>query len=344
MNESNGSIDFFDDDILTDPPLFVDDSPDDFDELLLTSQNSQVQVQEQSDFLTIGTNRKLKKDVPYDIHFLTGSVIFEKLIGFATQIDTDAVIQFTKKEVLFIVQDKGNTHAAIIRYSKNEFLEYDPGLIDENEDKNIFADISVIADEIVIKENYNIEMFVDTKINHRMYVICGKEKVESQLLSTEITGGSIEKSSITKYLSNKDLIGRLLNDTLYQRIIVNQIPFIEVIKSLDKKTKKHNKEKGKEIKPFASLHITRDELDFVLEDKVKSNSVVLSNEDLMAFPISEDTVYFNLRFLNKFGKLKLTFAVVMYICGTLPLIIETRFGGGKINLYYMIAPKVEEED
>lgn len=293
------------------------------------------------EFVGKGANRRL--DEPWNIHFTIGSQTFVNLITLINEIEYDALFLFKKKELIIISIDKGTTHASTIKFEKTEFSDYVvKGLEKDDDEKTVYIDISIIIDELSINENNPIDFYIDTLEKNRFYVINGKEIVRKQLTSTNVGAESI----LQKYKNFLAMMDRLIKDGRYQKVIANQVPLSILTKSLSKK-----KSQKKDSDVVVDMLLNKNELDFRIEDEVRGSSIVLSGEDVMVYPIEDDRVRFMLDYIIKFGKLKLTYNVAMYLCGekigisnSLPIILESRFGGGRITCSYLIAPRVDEDN
>ena len=136
---------------------------------------------------------------------------------------------------------------------------------------------------------------------------------------------------------NENVTNGFLVNKDYQKIVINSTPFTSLLKSLSKKA-----DKGKDKNTYCELELTKHKLDFKILGDVCGSSLELSGEDLLVYPINEENVEFDLKLLNKFGLLKQTFTTNLYSHGDkLPFIFESRLGGGKILVYYLIAPRVK---
>ncbi len=289
-----------------------------------------------TEFISKSSNRRLNE--PYNIKFTISSDLFKNLVEFIGTVGYDVLFIFKKKEVLMLSIDAAQTHSITVKFEKIEFSDYIiKELENDDDEKVVYIDISVIIDELSINEKFPIDFYVDTLEMNRFYVVNGKEIVEKQLESLN-TSDSIE-STVSKYKSMYNSIKKLTSVIDYQKVVVNQVPFMNVIKSLSKKT-----EKGEGKTTYATLYSNKHELDFRIEKDVKKSSIMLSGEDIMVYPLREDKVVFSLAFLNKIGKLKLTFVASMYICTDKPIIIETRLGIGKCIVHFLIAPRIEDSD
>lgn len=294
-----------------------------------------------TEFIGKGSNRRLNEN--WDIHFILSAPAFINLITFISDIGYDAMFIFKKRELIIVDIDSANTHAATIKIEKTEFTDYVvKGLEKDDDEKVVYIDTSIIIDELSVNENYPVDFYVDTLEKNRFYVVNGKEIVRRQL---SVTSEGTE-SIIGRYKSFLDMMNRLITRKEYQKIIANQNPVMGLIKSLNKK-----KSQKKNESVIVDLSLSKIELDFQIQDEngIKGSSIVLSGEDILVYPMESDLLKFNLEYFNKLGKLKMTFNVAMYICGnkagnSLPLVVETRFGGGRIIMNYLIAPRVETND
>ena len=289
-----------------------------------------------TNFIGKGANRHLDKS--WNIKFTVGSELFKNIIEFIETVGYDTLMIFRKKEVSMLIIDKMQTHAISIKINRIEFIDYIvKDLKDDDDEKVVYIDTSIITDELSINEKYPIDVYIDTLELNRFYIVNAKEIVGRQLEALNTTDAM--ESIVNKNKSMQNSIINMILGENYQKVIVNQIPFANLIKSMTKKTSK-----DKDSLTIATLCLRKHELDFVIEKDIQSTSVVLSGEDILVYPIREDEVRFNLEFFNKFGKLKLTYAVILYISGGMPLVLETKLGGGKVVIHYLIAPRVDEDN
>ncbi len=290
-----------------------------------------------TEFIGKSSNRKLDSSIGYNIHFTLGCSTFTNIINFISEVDYNVAFCFRKREVQIISIDPGDAHGVIVRLDKIEFSDY--GIKDienENDERWILIDTSVITDDMSFNEEKPIDFYVDTINKNRFYVINGKEQVEKQLNS--IKTSDAEDALLKKHKSFYSVIQRLTNDERYQKIVVNYSPFTSVLRSLSKKT-----DKQKDASTLSTLHLTKYDLDFRIENETKSSSIMLSSDDIMVYPLQNDTFKFNLKFLNKLGKLKLNNVVDTYISGTLPIIFSSRIGGGGAQMWYLLAPRIDSD-
>ena len=288
-----------------------------------------------SEFTGKGTNRKLTE--PWNVHFTIGSGSFNNLITFASDIDYNMAFLFRKKEVQMIAIDPGDSHGTVIKFINIEFSDYNiTGLEKDDSEKWILIDSSVITDEMSINEEKPIDFYVDTIDKNRFYVINGKEKVERQLNSVNSSDGI--DALLKRHKIFEVSLQKLISDERYQKVVVNYAPLTNVIKSLSKKT-----DKQKEASTLCSLYLTKYDLDFRIESDVKNSSIMLSSDDVVVYPLKDDVFKFNLKFFNKFGKVKLNNSAEMYICGSMPIVLSSKLGGGGIRVWYLVAPLIDDD-
>lgn len=287
--------------------------------------------QKAQEFVSKGSNRKL--DEPHDINFTIGSKLFYNLFTFINEMSYDVVMYFKKKEMRMIVIDPSTTHASSIRFDRIEFADYNiKDFENDDAERVVYIDSSIINDELNINENYPIDFYVDTKVNKRFYVVCGKEIVYNQL-------NNYEQSLMKSYMLCNDSIDKLINNNDYQKMVISQNAMNNLLSSLLKKV---NKKKNEST--IISLQLRKGEIDFTIKDEVKGSSVILNGEDIIISPLKDDNLSFELGYLTKLNKLRtiLSYNSSLYVNKNLPILFESKFGGNKIVLYYVIAPRIEE--
>ncbi len=291
--------------------------------------NKDKKEQKPEEFIKKGSNRKITE--PYDIHFMIGSAFFSNLVEFTSEVGYDVVLWFKKKEMKLVMIDASQTHGLSISFDKIEFADYSVnGLENDDSEKLVYIDLSIISEDLLINENYPIDFYIDTVQNNRFYVVCGKEMVRKQLESVSLGDDSV----LTTRKKFDNSIHRIAENSGYQKVVVNMNSMNGLIKSLNKK-----KSKVKEKSTYLFIYSRRGELDFIIENEVKGSSYVLSGEDMLVSPINECKIELVLEFLTKMSKLKLTYNPTFYIGANLPIMVETRLGGSKIILCYLIAPR-----
>lgn len=300
------------------------------------SENGNKNNKPSQEFVMKGGNRGI--DEPYDIHFTISGGVFSNLMKFISEINYDVFFQFKKKELIIAVIDPGTSHSSLTKFDLIEFTDYHVNGLEKDEDeKYIYMDISVMVDELSINEEKPIDMYIDTLIKHRYYVISGKEIIRNQLNASNNLSEILQR-----YINfTRDFVGNFLTNENYQKIILNSSSLTSTIKSLTKKKLK----KGKDKTVIVSLVFNKTNLDWIIEDETKASSTMLSGEDVMVYPIREEIFDADLDFIVKYGLLKSTYTTGLYTNGNnLPLIIENKLGGlGKITNYYLIAPRVKTE-
>ncbi len=295
-------------------------------------QEKDLQESRSNEFTGKTTNRKL--DEPYNIHFTIGSGIFSNLILFLSDIDYNVALLFRKKEVQMIAIDPGDSHGSVVRFDKIELSDYTHNLEKDDDEKWIMIDTSVITDDMSINEEKPIDFYVDTLQKNRFYVINGKERVGRQLNSVNTSDGI--DALLKRHKNFEHTIQRLTTDEKYQKVVVNYAPLLNAIKSLSKKT-----DKQKDASTLCTLYVTKYDLDWRIENEVKSSSIMLSSDDVVVYPLKDDIFRFNLKFFNKFGKIKLTSSAEMYISGQMPIILSSRLGGGGLRIWFLLAPRID---
>lgn len=283
---------------------------------------------EKTEFTTKGVNRKLDKK--YDIKFTAGSELFSNILEFIHEIGYDVIMRFGLRRMHMYMVDVSNTHLVHVMFDKTEFAEYVVEGIDENSEKVIYLDTSLIND-FEVNKDYPIDFYVDTKDEMKAYIANGKEIAWRRLNSMAAT----MNNTLQGYKESEIKLKSLLELEKYQKIVVNQGALKSVLRSVSKKT-------GRKDVNFLVIKLRKNEIGFEMESKDRGSSIVLSGEDVLVYPQKEDSLNINIDYFKKFNKLKLTYQCIMYINSDLPLVYETKLGAGRIGVYLIIAPRARE--
>ncbi len=289
------------------------------------------ETKEENSFISKGSNKVLNK--PYNIHFTIGGKMFANMLQFINLIDYKSIFQFKQKEVNIMAVDAGNTHMSLIKFEKTEFADYlIKDLEGEDSEKLIYIDLS-ITEDLPVDDNHPIDFYVDTIVMNRFYMISGKVIVYKQLgvLNTSESESVIVGKA--KFLT--ETIAKI-HKTNFQRISISQIALSNLMKSLSKQ-----KSKKKDETVNCKMELKKNNILFTIQNESSGIDIELSGDDIMVYPTDEDMSIFDIEYFNKFGILKSSYTTTMYTKSPLPIIFESRLGGGKIIVYYLLATRSE---
>lgn len=288
----------------------------------------------ETEFHEKGANIKFNQ--PYDIKFTIGSENFQNLMEFLGTVGYDVAFRFGKKELQICILDSAKTHSIVIVSKSVEFAEYIvPKDMKDDEERIVYVDIEEEIDEMSINKELPVEVYIDTLINKTIYIVNGKEQFERRTLNNgDESSGTLGFSKV-----GYATIKRMMNNENQQKVVVTQGAMKNLMASLSKKYPKV-KEKIK----ICNVILKKNELEISLESDLKKNRMFLNGQDLMVYPLREDTVGIDFGYLVKFNKLKLNSQVNLYLCGQLPIVFECKFGGGNMTVYFMIAPYAPSSD
>lgn len=281
---------------------------------------------EKTEMAIKGSNRRFEEK--WDIKFTMGSETFENIINFLNEIGFDVIMRFSKKDVKIYIMDISTTHAAHVIFDRTEFAEYVVQGVDENSEKVVYIDTGIVG-QLMINKDYPVDFYVDTEKEKRFYVVCGKEIVSKRLnsMNDELN------ATIQGYKNSYPKLKSLLDMKEFQKIVVNQGALKNVLASLSKKSG------GNKACTLVDVVLKKNEIDFKISDETKYSSILMSGEDALVYPLREDEVMLNLEYCKKFSKLKLSYQSNLYISSVLPFIFETKLGAGKVNIYFVVAPR-----
>ncbi len=81
-----------------------------------------------------------------------------------------------------------------------------------------------------------------------------------------------------------------------------------------------------------------------VDNKMFGKRYVISGSDALVYPLTDGYVIVGTEYLITYSKLNLTQQVTMYLANSLPLIFDTRLGGGNIKVLFVIAPRIERDE
>lgn len=289
-----------------------------------------------SSITTKRINRRFNDE--FDIKFSIGSETFENIIGFLGEIGHDIIFRFKKKELILYIIDVSTTHVAYVSIPNTELTEYivkDKNIgnkaSDEENSENsdeavVYVDCSIIK-KLAINKEYPIDIYIDRFNKKRFYVVNGKERVSKLLQSMDDN----LSNTLQTYKGSTDKINALLGESSYQKIVVVHTGLKWIFNSLAKK-------ESDDVK-LVNIFLRKHEIDFRIEEDTQDASILLTGEDVLVYPITEDEFGYNIEYFSKFNKLKLGHPVSIYCNSNMPLMFETKLGGGNIKLYFVIAPR-----
>jgi hypothetical protein len=276
---------------------------------------------------TKGINRKHTEQ--WDIKFSTGSKTFTNITNFLSETGYDIILKFRKNEMIMYIIDPSSTHVSYISIAKTEFAEYEVVGITKDSEKVVYMNISIV-DDLMINEDHPIDVYIDT-LNTMMYhIVNGKEVVSRRLNSMEDNLSLLLQS----YPSADEKVRALITDDNYQRVTIVHNALKTVLNSI---AKKGGKDKDATL---LNMYLELHDIDFRIEGELKKASVLLSGEDILVYPIRPETLEMKVEYFKKFSKLELSFPVNLYCNNLMPLVFETKLGGGGIRLYFIVAPRV----
>lgn len=232
--------------------------------------------------------------------------------------------------------ESGNSHGGFVKINNIDFTDYSANIGNEVEEKWILIDTTPITDRMMINEEKPVDMYVDTVEKNRFYIVNGKEYIARQLNTTASSDGP--ESLVKKHKGFENTLTRLMSNEEYQKVIVNSVPLTNVMKSLLKKT-----DKSKDVTTLCTLNLTKYEIDWKIVNEVEENGIALSGDDIVVCPLHDDVFKFSLKFFNKFGKMKTTNTVEMFVKGDYPIVLNTKIGNGSIKVWFLLAPRIDDQ-
>lgn len=302
-------------------------------------------ISREDDMIGKFSNRKLEK--PWNIKIQLSVDFFTETFAFITEMGYDVVFGISPKELTLFKLDPSTHFLCYMKIAKTEMSEYiNTDLVDVDmiNDSNISAQSPEtlvyvnfdILDEISLNPKYPIDIYFDTKKEKTMYIVNGKTIESRRLEDTSIT----DNPSLNTYRGNYfNKIVELMKDENNINVTVSHSAFKNVLTTLAKKVSKDKKTNGILTVKFSLSDIT-----FLIGNDTQSSDIQMYGDDIAVRASREMSILMHIEHLVKFGKLKLINNVILHINETKPRVIETKFGAGNIKLYYMIAPRVKEED
>jgi hypothetical protein len=272
----------------------------------------------------------------WDIKFSTGSLTFVNIINFMSETGDSIIIKFRKNEMIMYIIDPSNTHVSYISMAKTEFAEYEVvGLAKdgENSEKVVYLNISIVED-LMINEDHPVDVYIDTLKTMMYHIVNGKEVVSRRLNSMNDDLSQI----LLSYKEADQKLQSLIADDNYQRVTVVYTALKNVMNSISKKA---GKDKDTAL---LNIHLGLHEIDFRIEKELARSSILLSGEDISVYPIRAEVLEMKVEYFKIFGKLELGYPVKLYCCESMPLVFETKLGGGGIRIYFIVAPRVNIDD
>ncbi len=300
----------------------------------------------------IGKSANRTLDEKWNIKLQFGTDFLSELFTFLSEMGCDTILRLTKQGIKIYVIDPSGTHLCYIIIDKTEMSEYINTDNIENviEDKNAQTEVNKepetetetiiyvefdILQETILNSKYPTDIYFDTKEKNTMYLVNGKT-IESKRLK------SIDNQDLTTetYISYHEKLMRWIKDEESFIMNVSYTSFVNVLKFLDKK----NVKKDKSVSKFVEINFRKNEVDFIIKNELKSSSIQLYGDDIATQGTRDVSFQFNLELPAKMAKLKFKNNPTFHLNEKLPLIIEIKFGAGKIKLYYLIAQRVESEE
>lgn len=294
------------------------------------------------------SNRKLEQK--WNIKIQTGVDFFTEIFSFIKEMGYNVILGLTSKQIKLYKIDSSNTHLSYIILDKTEIAEYintdnfnkivsdmtpaTSTIPTEENETLIYVEFDII-DEMSLNIKYPVDIYFDTKEKNTMYIINGKT-LESRRLN-DITNSDPTTSTYSMFYDR--IQGYIKNENTFD-IHISHIAFKNVLNVLDKKKTK----KDKSSSNFLNIKFGLNDIDFLIGNEIKSSSVQMYGDDIIVRGTKNVTLTIQLDFLAKFNKLKLMNNVILHVNDILPLVLETKFGAGRIKLYYMIAPRDKSND
>lgn len=277
-----------------------------------------------------GNNRKL--DEKWNVKVTLGSDFFDEIFRFLRELGYNTIFRFDNNGMKIYILDASTSHAAYVLIDKTEIAEYTIKDKDDNSELVIYVDMDVV-EEMSLNNKYPVDIYFDTLEKKKMYIVNGKNIEKRRLNSLD----NKDNTNSTYLLYLEKIMGWINNENTF-KVGVGYNGFKGVIGSLDRK-----KGKQKETK-LVDIKFGKNDIDFIVggaEDDVKSSSIMMYGEDILVRGIRDVQLSFNLEYIVKLGRLKFNNNVSFYVNERLPLVVESKFGTGKILVYYFIAPRKE---
>ncbi len=283
----------------------------------------------EDDVVGKGNNRKLEEN--WNVKVTVGADFFDETFRFLRELGYSTIFRFDKGGMKIFILDPSTSHAAYVLVDKTEMAEY-TNKDDSDGETVIYVDMDIL-EEMLLNNKYPVDIYFDTLEKKRMYIVNGKEVVRRRLNSIDNKDNT--NSTYEMYLDK--IMSWIKNENTF-KVGVGYNGFKGVMGSLVRK-------KGNQKETIlVDIKFGKSEIDFVVggsEDEVKSSSIMMYGEDILVRGIRDVKMRFNLEYLVKLGKLKFNNNVSFYVNENLPLVVESKFGTGKIIVYYFIAPRLE---
>jgi len=293
----------------------------------------------------IGKSSNRILDKKWNVKIQIAADFFTEIFTFIKEMGFNTVFGLSEKMVKIYKLNPDNTHLTYITIDKTEMSEYInndfPINIDNVQDKRdtetpeqiVYVEFDFL-DELYINNKYPIDIYFDTKERNTMYLVNGKT-IESRRLN-EVENND---ASISTYQIHYEKVFRFMNDKSMVHVTLAYGALGTVLTTLEKKkTKKDKKSSG-----ILNIKFGLSDIDFIIGNETKSSSIQMYGDDIAIRGTGEVSLLTQLDFLVKFKKLKLGSNVTFHVNEKLPIVIETRFGAGKVRLFYMIAPRETSE-
>lgn len=275
-----------------------------------------------------GNNRKL--DEKWNIKFTIEADFFEWIFRFLREIGYSTIFRFNKDDIKIFVLDESTSHAAYVLIDRIGVAEYIVnGIVEENEIV-VYVEMDMV-EEMLLNNRYPVDIYFDTLEKKKMYIVNGKN-IEMRRL-TSLDNKDNTNSSYEMYLGK--ITGWIKNENTF-KMIVGYNGFKGVIGSLEKKKGKKDETK------IVDINFGKGDIEFVVggaENETKTSSIMMYGEDIFVRGIRDVHKSFNLEYVVKLGRLKFDNNISFYVNESLPLVFESKFGLGKVLIYYFIAPK-----
>ncbi len=205
------------------------------------------------------------------------------------------------------------------------------------EDEIIAYTETDIIEDISLNNKYPVDIYFDTIEKNKYYIVNGKE-----IVSRRLNGLENDNNTVNMYFKYYYKLMNWMADEDTIKLSVTSKGMENVLKSLEKKKPKKDKTAGSSGSAFVEVKFSRNEIDFIIQNEIKSSSIQLYGDDIIVKCKSSTEAVYDLESLIKFGKLKLTDNVTFYINENFPLVLETRYGANKYFVFYAVAPRKEE--
>ncbi len=300
------------------------------------------------------SNRALTEK--WNIKIQVGSDFFTEMFAFLREMGFNTVIGLTSKRVRLYKLSADTTHLTYITIDKTEMSEYintdsmtnilitenkstESGatgtVIPETENETIlYVDFDML-DELSFNNKYPVDIYFDTKVLNKMYIV-NEKAIESRRLNDTSTKND---PSLNSYKMYYDKIIEFIKNENMVDLTVSHTAFSNVLGRLEKKKSKKDKSSSGILK----AKFGTSEIDFMMSNEIKSSSIQMYGDDIAIRAEREANVTLQVDFLVKFKKLKLMNNVKIHVNENLPFILETKFGAGNIKLFYLVSPRVETE-